>query len=493
MKRKFSLFVAALAVMLSLQDTISAQKINYPESLDKYFSEADSLLSPSRVIRPMIGVLPSNEALSSIEQIVALGGIAALMPIEGQDYAQLRELAFSVDGFVVDENSSASSNAHLLRALLEQNVPIFGHSELLDVIAKSLRRSRASYTDVKEFMKRAILFKRAKHLMDRIVVLDSHCDLPENYDHGVSFIKKSRFSQFSVQKMQEGHMNTVCLVDFIKQRELDQQGLLTAQKKCFDVLEQLEQEIAACPKECDLARNPQDVYRIHNEGRIAALLCVENAYGIGGKLENIEKLAQHGVTYMTLCHMKNNNVCYSSSKTVYQTLGLTSFGKDVVREMNRCGILIDLSHTSPGTVMEVCKLSQAPVVCTHSGVASLYNHYRNLRDEELLAIKKNGGVVQIYLLASFMGSRQNRIIDVGVMADHIDYCVKLLGIDHVGVGTDMCGGGGGQDFFGANDAVNLTMELLSRGYSEGDISKIWGGNYLRVWGEALSYAKNQKK
>lgn len=493
MNRYFFTFITVLSTIICLPDTISAQKLTYPENFNNYFSEADSLLSPSRKPRPLIGVAPSHGALSSIEQITVLGGFAALIPIEGLNYPELRELAFSVDGFVVDSESSAASNAYFLKALIEQNVPILGSSELLEVIAKSYRRTTSSYTDVKEFLAKADLFRRAKHLMDRIVVLDSHCDLPENYDHGISFIRKSRFSQFSIQKMQEGHMNTVCLVDYLKQRELDPESLLLAEKKCFDMLQKLKSEIDACPKECGLARTPQDVLSLHREGRIAALLCVENAYGIGGKIENIKKLADMGVTYMTLCHMKDNNVCHSSSKKVYQTLGLTDFGREVVKEMNRRGIIIDLSHTSPGTVLEVCKLSRVPCVCTHSGAASLYSHYRNLKDDELLALKKNGGVIQIYLLPSFMGSKQGRTIDVKVMVDHIDHCVKLMGVEHVGIGTDMCGGGGGWDLFGANDAVNLTMELLSRGYSEQDIAKIWGGNYMRVWSENLAFAQKLAK
>lgn len=221
-------------------------------------------------------------------------------------------------------------------------------------------------------------------------------------------------------------------------------------------------------------------------------ISLENAYGIGDDLSNIRKMVDRGVTYITLSHSRDNQVCHTCSNAKDPMAGLTPFGIKVVEEMNRCGAIIDLSHTSEGTFWDVCKYSKAPFVFTHSGAKAVYDNDRNVTDEQLKALAEHGGVIQVYIVSSFMGGKTGRKIGVDDLVEHIDHCVKVAGIDHVGVGIDLDGGGGGWNYNGDNDAINLTVALLEKGYSESDICKIWGENFFRVMEEVQAYAASIK-
>ena len=197
-----------------------------------------------------------------------------------------------------------------------------------------------------------------------------------------------------------------------------------------------------------------------------------------------------GVCYITLCHNGDNDICDSARKTKYEHNGLSDFGREVVREMNRLGVMVDISHAAVSTVRDVLQISSAPVVASHSSSRALCNHTRNLTDEDALAIARSGGVVQVCLYAGFI-SEQEEEASVQHAADHIDHFVRLLGIEHVGIGSDFDGDGELVGCRGANDLINLTVELLRRGYTRDQLGLLWGENFLRVMQNVQEKAKCQ--
>lgn len=186
-----------------------------------------------------------------------------------------------------------------------------------------------------------------------------------------------------------------------------------------------------------------------------------------------------GVNYITLCHSYDNDICHSSTHTEDATQGLTQFGREVVKEMNRLGIMIDISHASEGTFWDVIKYSAQPIIASHSSSKALCDHDRNLTDEQLRALAKNGGVAQLCLLDAYI-NKKPKAASICDAVKHLDHMIKVAGIDHVGIGTDFDGGGGLQGCNGDNDLINLTIKMIEKGYTEEDLRKIWGGNLLRV-------------
>ena len=219
--------------------------------------------------------------------------------------------------------------------------------------------------------------------------------------------------------------------------------------------------------------------RLKREGKKAFFIGIENGYAIGKDLKNIAKYKQMGVNYITLCHSYDNDIGHSSTHTEDATEGLTRFGREVVKEMNRLGIMIDVSHASEGTFWDVIKYSTQPIIASHSSSKALCDHDRNLTDEQLRALAKNGGVAQLCLLDAYI-NKNPKAASVCDAAEHLDHMIKVAGIDHVGIGTDFDGGGGLQGCKGDNDLINLTIKMIEKGYTEEDLRKIWGGNLLRV-------------
>jgi len=284
-----------------------------------------------------------------------------------------------------------------------------------------------------------------------------------------------------------------------------------------------------CPDKVGIAYRADDVERIMAEGKRVYGIGIENGYAIGHDLGLVQRYYDLGTRYITLTHSGNNDIGDSSSprgEPAEEWGGLSPFGEEVVREMNRLGIMIDLSHVSDNTARDVFALSAAPVMASHSGAQALANSPRNLNDDLLQLLKENGGVIQIVALGSYLEddppekteainalreelgvsgrggmrnisdemratyrARMEEIEaqwpgpDVSVFVDHIDYVKNLIGVDHVGVGTDFDGGGGIPGFNDASEAMNVTLELVRRGYTDEEIKKIWGGNLLRVWRE----------
>ena len=215
------------------------------------------------------------------------------------------------------------------------------------------------------------------------------------------------------------------------------------------------------------------------EGKKAFFIGIVNGYGIGKDLKNIKRYKDMGVNYITLCHSYDNDICHSSTHSEDNTKGLTAFGRKVVKEMNKAGILIDLSHANEATFWDVMKLSKDPVFASHSGVMACCKSDRNLTDEQLRALAQNGGVIQICIYKKYQNEHPNEA-SVDDVVRHIDHAVKIAGIDHVGIGSDFDGGGGLLGCNGDNDMINITVKLIEKGYSEEAIRKIWGGNFFRI-------------
>lgn len=324
----------------------------------------------------------------------------------------------------------------------------------------------------------ATVFAQAKDIHSRIFSVDTHCDTPMAFSRGGSVGLRNR-QQVSIPKMTEGFLDAQFLAAFLSQKELDDASMKAAVAKCQGIIDDIYTDVAKYPEYCGIAVTEEDAIRLKAEGKKAFFIGIENGYGIGNDLSNIKKYYDQGINYMTLCHSYDNAICNSSTNTADENKGLTEFGKKVVKEMNRVGMVIDLSHASMGSFWDVMKYSKMPVVCTHSGAKDVFFHNRNLNDEQLRALAKNGGVIQICIFASYMSPDRTKTSIDDVIA-HIDHCVKVAGIDHVGIGSDFDGGGGVLGCKASNDMIRITVKLLEKGYTEEMLRKIWGANFFRV-------------
>lgn len=325
---------------------------------------------------------------------------------------------------------------------------------------------------------KADTFKLAKEIHTRILSIDTHTDTPLWFKGGYS-IGLRKNNMVNIQKMEEGKLDAQFLAAFIGQGKRDDASLQQAVEKTTQLIRSIYQEVEKYQAYCGIALTEEDLVRLKEEGKKAFFIGIENGYAIGKELKNIEKFKQMGVNYITLCHSYDNDICHSSTHTEDASKGLTAFGRKVVKEMNRLGIMIDVSHASEGTFWDVMKESKQPVIASHSSARALCDHDRNLTDEQLRALAKNGGVAQLCLLDAYIrkDAKQANVCDA---ANHLDHMIKVAGIDHVGIGTDFDGGGGLQGCKGDNDLINLTIKLIEKGYTEEDLRKIWGGNLLRV-------------
>lgn len=379
------------------------------------------------------------------------------------------------------------------------------------------------------------IIARAEAVHARAVTLDSHVDITgpyyatEELDPGTDHPKL----KCDLVKMRRGGMDGVFLAVYVRQRpQLDAQGYEKAQeiaRQKFDAIRRLTD--AMYPDRCELATSADDVQRIVETGKKAIIIGMENGYPIGQDLSLLKRYYDLGARYITLCHTGHNQICDSSGPKKPLHNGLSQFGKKVIARMNRLGIICDASHISEKSFFDLIEVTKAPIIASHSGCHALHPHNRNLTDEQLKALKKNGGVIQVVTVDSFlkaetpqrkeaveqlrkefnlptqqqrreMSAEQlealrpkldeyfDRYIEISARfpvaaladyVDHIDHAVKTAGIDHVGIGTDFDGGGGVVGFNNHAEALNVTVELVRRGYSNEDIVKIWGGNLLRVW------------
>ena len=332
---------------------------------------------------------------------------------------------------------------------------------------------------------KAETFQKAKEIHSRILSIDTHTDTPLWFTRGAFSLGWRKSNQVSIQKMEEGYLDSQFLAAFLAQKELDAESSQKAVEKCQKMLEGIFADVEKYKDYCGIALTEEDARRLKAEGKKAFFLGIENGYGIGKDIKNIKKYKDMGVQYMTLCHSYDNDICNSSSNTADASKGLTPFGRKVVKEMNKVGMLIDISHASEGTFWDAIKYSKDPIFASHSSVKALCDHDRNLTDDQLRALAKNGGVIHICIYGGYLNKDAEAASIEDVVA-HIDHAVKVAGIDHVGIGSDFDGGGGVLGCNGDNDMINITVKLLEKGYSEEDIRKIWGGNFFRVLDQVIN-------
>lgn len=345
-----------------------------------------------------------------------------------------------------------------------------------------IRTAQGDATQRKLFeflVQKADTYRRAKEIHRRILSIDTHTDTPLWFSDGYGLGLRKR-NCVSLQKMEEGGLDAQFLAAWIGQGKRDEESSRKAVEKITRLIQATYDEVARYPEYAEVARTEADLVRLKREGKKAFFIGIENGYGIGKDLNNIRRFKEMGVNYITLCHSYDNDICHSSTHTEDASLGLTSFGRQVVKEMNKLGILIDISHASEGTFWDVMKLSKHPVIASHSSARALCDHDRNLTDAQLRALAQNGGVAQLCLLNAYLRKDKPREANVCDAANHLDHMIKVAGIDHVGIGSDFDGGGGILGCQGDNDFINLTMQLLEKDYTEEDLRKIWGGNLLRV-------------
>ncbi|QIA06268.1 dipeptidase [Draconibacterium halophilum] len=372
----------------------------------------------------------------------------------------------------------------------------------------------------------------AMEIHKRIITIDTHCDTPMGLLRGdldVGKKNKAPGSLVDFPRMEEGGLDAIFFAAFTSQRQRTEENT----QKAYELANQMiELTYEACKKYnnmAEVATTPEDVIRLEKEGKRAIYIGMENGFPVGQELDRVEEFYNKGVRYITLCHSSNNDICDSSTDRKGPEFGgLSPFGKKVVKEMNRLGMLVDVSHISDKSFYDVIELSEVPVFASHSSVRAIANHKRNMTDDMIKTLAKNGGVIQICLLDDYIKDpdtttvryqkeqelrkvfntsfakmseeeqavvrKQWRQLDekypkhlpiVADCVDHIDHVKNLVGIDYVGIGSDFDGGGGLADCADVSQMPNITAEMLKRGYTEEEIAKVWGGNFLRVFAEVI--------
>ncbi len=401
-----------------------------------------------------------------------------------------------------------------------------------------------------ETPKEETLEEKARRIHNTVITLDTHNDFRvSNFTDSVNYTQRLD-TQVNLPKMKEGGLDVSWLVVYTGQGDLTPEGYAAARENAmakFDAIKRLCEDYA--PEQIELARTSEDVRRIHKAGKLVAMIGVENAYPIGEDLSQFEEYHRKGARYISLSHNGHSQFCDSNTgedDQVWLHDGLSELGRAAVEEMNRLGVMIDISHVSKSSMMQMIKLSKAPVIASHSSARALCNHTRNLDDEQLALIKENGGVVQTVAFKRYLKSDRDEYLEplyqqvadsmgvtwynsnqmrhiakdsleafrevrgtilqrvremtsddpnlppvatVSDFADHIDYLVEKMGIDHVGISSDFDGGGGIEGWEDASETFNVTLELVRRGYSEEEIAQLWSGNLLRVLDEVQAIAE----
>ncbi len=368
---------------------------------------------------------------------------------------------------------------------------------------------------------------------ERVLTIDTHVDTPVSRDNGFHISKLNDRSQGGGQidfpRMKIGGLDAICYAIFLSQGERTQEDFeistLKAEKDFSDILKVVKEH----PDLVELALTPDDAYRIEKTGKRILFLSIENGYTMGVDLSHVKKYYDYGLRLSGLCHGETNEICDSCSDEPEHD-GLSEMGEKVVAEMNRLGIVIDVSHISDDAFYDVIEASKVPIVASHSCARALCNVSRNMTDDMLKKLAKNGGVIQLCLYSSFVKKVEQdpqriealeafskkhedrsrsqeeqakywaergelnkkypeKLATVADAVDHIDYMKNLIGIDHIGIGTDFDGGGGLEGCMDASEVGSITVELVKRGYTEDDIRKIWGGNFMRIMSQVQDYSK----
>lgn len=340
-----------------------------------------------------------------------------------------------------------------------------------------MKANRVMIPLFQHFTGEADSYRRAREVHSRILTLDSHCDTPMHFHKGIHIARRCPEVCVDLHKMSEGGIDAAVMAAYLPQSSRTEQALRAATAYADTLLEQIRQQVRSSVGVA-LAQSAKGVYQQKTYGRRAILLGIENGYAIGRDLSNIERYRREGVVYITLCHNGDNDICDSARKSNREHGGLSQFGREVVKEMNRVGMMIDLSHASEETFYQTLELSKQPVVCSHSSCRALCNHPRNLTDDQIRAIAERDGVVQGTFYPGFLVENGEATIDDAVR--HLLHLIDVAGIDHVGIGSDFDGDGGVRGLATAADYLNLTRRLLAEGINERMLRKVWGGNFLRV-------------
>lgn len=382
--------------------------------------------------------------------------------------------------------------------------------------------------------------QKATEIHEAVLTVDTHIDWPSrqlrdpSFEPGKRHVLGERGSgQWDLIRMKEGGLDAVFMSIFTRQGPRTAEGHAKAKEHALKLIEITKKMVADYPELAELALTPEDAYRIEKAGKRAILMGMENGYPIGTDLNNLKLFYDQGVRYITLTHSRNNEIGDSSTDDKQEWGGLSPFGEAVVAEMNRLGIMVDISHVHDETFWDVIKVTKAPVIASHSSARALRDHPRNLNDEMLKAVKENGGVVQLCLLGNYIKEmppnpkrqaaleplrekirawRSGKLGEKEALElrqkyfeineeyppnrptlqdaiDHLDHMVEVMGVDHVGIGSDFDGGGGLVGINDVSEMPNITKELLLRGYTKEDIRKIWGGNLMRVFREVMRVAR----
>ena len=339
------------------------------------------------------------------------------------------------------------------------------------------------------FVTCATQFKAAKAVHSHVLTLDSHCDTPMFFDKGVDLNHRDPQLLVDFVKMREGHLDATTMVAYIPQGELTDAGLKGATAQAQHLLDEIEQRVAQAPGVA-LARTPHDLYAHKRNGTLSVMRGIENGYALGSDLRNVEHFARMGLVYITLCHNGDNLICDSARRSQQLNGGLSDFGRQVVAEMNRCGLMVDLSHAAESSFYDALQVSHTPIVCSHASSRAMCNHVRNLTDDQLRALAQAGGVAQVTFYHGFLRLDEGgtpATIDDAVR--HLMHMIDVAGIDHVGIGTDFDGDGGIPGCANASELINFTRRLMAEGLTPDDLQQVWGGNWLRVMQQVQAYAK----
>ena len=331
---------------------------------------------------------------------------------------------------------------------------------------------------------RAREYRAAKRLHDRILTIDTHVDTPMFFPQGIDFGRRDPRIKVDLHKLSEGRQDAVFMVAYIPQAMGNQEAGESPFAYANDIFDKIESIVAAHRDHLALARTPADLVQNKQAGRKSIVLGIENGLALEGRLEHLPHFRNRGVAYMTLCHNGHNDIC-SSARSEEKDMGVFPFGEKVIREMNRLGMMVDLSHGSEQSFYDALDISCTPIVCSHSNSKALCNHPRNLTDDQLRALAAHGGVAHTTFYPGFLRTDSEATIRDGVA--HLEHAIQVMGIDHVGIGTDFDGDGGVPGMNDASEVINFTIQLLRCRYSESDIRRIWGGNWLRVMQAVQDY------
>ena len=346
----------------------------------------------------------------------------------------------------------------------------------------------------------ATLYKRAKELHRKTIILDSHCDSPMFFDKGAHFYQKNpgvtveydyvgepspdgspTFSYnplVDLHKMTCGHLDVSFMVAYLKQHERDAESLKAAVAKADRLLTLIDERIGECKGYAAIATTPDELWQNKFKGIKTVVKGIENGYAIGLDIDNVDRYRKRGVAYMTLCHNGDNDIC-DSHKGNHEHNGLSDFGREVVKRMNSVGMMVDLSHASEKSFWDAMECSTKPIICSHSSSRALCDHTRNLTDDQMLALAAAGGVAQVCLYGGFLKKGGNATVVDAIR--HIMHMIDVMGINHVGIGSDFDGGGGLPGLEDASWFITLTERLMAEGLTDADLSRLWGLNFIDVW------------